>query len=182
MKVSELPGASGQVYLEARWVRLYYDPSNRVYLMEVRDDSGTANLTADRSILPNPAEVGTGSLIRFLVDAGELRVLNLSVVEVEASPVLHASEVTFDRMGTTAIVEGNVASFQTLGSNLKFLLVDSTGNVTIFVPGSVAQDLPEEVREGLEDGVRVRIAGYITEYKGTIEIIPYRPEGVELVS
>ncbi|ASJ01796.1 hypothetical protein A3L09_00230 [Thermococcus profundus] len=162
------------------WFRLYYSKPN--YLMEVGDDTGTVNLTVERSIIPNPSKAGTGSLLDLTVDAGALTVLNVSIVEAEPSPLLHTSEVTFDRIGTTAVVEGNVTNFQTIGSNLKFVLADSTGNVTIFIPGSVAYDLPQDIKDGLTNGVSVRISGYITEYRGTIEIIPYRPECVELLS
>ncbi|WP_297489541.1 OB-fold nucleic acid binding domain-containing protein [Thermococcus sp.] len=176
--VAGLSNASGEVYLNATWVKLYY--SNHNYLMEVSDESGKANLTVSRDLLPNPAEDGTGSLLELVVDAPSMIIKNLSVLNPNPSPLLSTANITPELMGRTVVVEGEISGFKTIGANLKFTVVDGTGNVTVFVPSSVAGKLPSDLREGLGDGAKVTVAGYVTEYKGTIEIIPYSPEGLKL--
>jgi len=176
--VAGLSNASGEVYLNATWVRLYY--SNHNYLMEVADETGKANLTVSRDLLPNPAKDGTGSLLELVVEAPSMTIKNLSVLNPNPSPLLSTANITPELMGTTVVVEGEISGFKTIGANLKFMVVDGTGNVTVFVPSSVAGKLPSDLREGLGDGAKVTVAGYVTEYKGTIEIIPYSPEGLKL--
>ena len=178
--VSDLSSASGVVQLNATWLKLYYSKPN--YLLEVSDDTGRANLTVERTLLPNPIEAGTGSVLHLVVNASSMTVLNLSVVSPQPSPLLSTADITYELMGTTVIVEGTVSNFQTIGSNLKFLVVDDSGSITIFVPASVASKLPEDVRSGLQEGASVKISGYVTEYRGTIEVIPYSVEGIEVLT
>ncbi len=178
--VSNLSSASGVVQLNATWLKLYYSHSK--YLIEVSDDTGKANLTVARTILPNPIEAGTRSVFHLVVNASSMNVLNLSVVSPQPSPHLSTANVTDELMGTTVVVEGTVSDFKTVGSNLKFLVVDDSGNITVFVPVSVANKLPEEVKSKLQNGASVRIGGYVTKYKGTMEIIPYSVEGIEVLT
>jgi len=178
--VSGLSSASGTVQLNATWVRLYYSKPN--YLIEVSDDTGKANLTAERELLPNPVKAGTGSVLHLVVDASSMKVLNLTVVSPQPSPLLSTANVTAELLGKTVVVQGTVSDFKTLGANLKFLVVDGSGNITVFVPSSVASKLPEDVKSKLQNGVTVEIGGYVTEYKGTIEIIPYSVEGIEILT
>jgi DNA/RNA endonuclease YhcR with UshA esterase domain len=44
----------------------------------------------------------------------------------------------------------------------------------IFIPKSVAGDLT------FSEGQTVRVAGYVAEYKGVVEVIPYRADCIEV--
>ncbi|NJF25075.1 hypothetical protein E3E29_05295 [Thermococcus sp. Bubb.Bath] len=104
--------------------------------------------------------------------------INVTVTNPAPSPLMETANITEELMGKAVVIEGQVESFKTIGNNFKFLVVDGSGNVTVFVPSSVTADLPSDVKSALTDGTQVKIGGYVTEYKGTIEVLPYVAEGI----
>ncbi len=176
--ISGLSSASGRAGVEATWVLLSYQSSTRRYVMLLKDSSGEANISVQRELLPNPIEAGTGSEVYLVVDPSSMSAINVTVVNPVPSPLMETANITEGLMGKTVVIEGQVEGFKTIGNNFKFLLVDGSGNVTVFIPSSVTADLPSDVKSALTDGAQVKIGGYVTEYKGTIEVVPYVADGI----
>jgi DNA/RNA endonuclease YhcR with UshA esterase domain len=173
-----LSSVSGKAGVKATWVLLSYQSSTHSYVMLLNDSSGEANITVQRDLLPNPIEAGTGSELYLIVDPSSMTAINVTVTNPAPSPLIETANITEDLMGKTVVIEGQIDGFKTIGNNFKFLVVDGSGNVTVFIPSSVTADLPSDVKSALTDGAQVKIGGYVTEYKGTIEVVPYVAEGI----
>ena len=176
--LSGLSSVSGKAGVEATWVLLSYQSSTHTYVMLLKDSSGEANISVQRKLLPNPIEAGTGSKVYLIVDPSSMTATNVTVVDPVPSPLMEAANITGGLIGETVVIEGQIEGFKTIGNNFKFLVVDGSGNVTVFVPSSVTADLPSDVKSALTDGAQVKIGGYVTEYKGTIEVVPYVADGI----
>ncbi|MEO2151865.1 MAG: OB-fold nucleic acid binding domain-containing protein, partial [Thermococcus sp.] len=169
--VSELSNASGKVNLTVVWDGLSYENG---YVMKVHDDTGSAELAVSRDLLPDPREAGTGSTLRITYDADKSEVVSLTVIEAVPAEKLGTGEVTLELLGQTVIVEGTIQDVYTGRSFVKLTIDDGSGELVIFIPKSVAGDM------SFEKGQTVRIAGYVAEYKGTVEVIPYRGDCIEV--
>ncbi|NJE61992.1 hypothetical protein [Thermococcus sp. 21S7] len=171
VKVSELPSAAGTVNLTVTWDGLDY--SDGVYMMDVHDDTGSTTLKVARSLLPNPFNVGTGSVIRITYDAEGKAVVSIEVVEAVPSPKVATGDVSTDMMGKTVIVEGTIVDLYEGRTFYKLTIDDGSGGLVVFIPKSVAQLT-------FSEGQTVRVCGYVTEYKGTVEVIPYTGDAIEV--
>ncbi|MDV3104704.1 OB-fold nucleic acid binding domain-containing protein [Thermococcus waiotapuensis] len=170
--LADLASASGNVTLEVTWVKLYY--VNSTYVMLVKDSSGEANLTVSNKIIPNPFEAGTGSLLRITYDATNKRIVSISVVNAVPARKVSTGSVTLDMKGVTVIVEGTVVDVYTGSTYVKLTVDDGSGKLVVFIPKSVAGDMT------FEKGQTVRVGGYVDEYKGTVEVIPYTRNVIEV--
>ncbi len=170
--VSELSNASGKVNLTIVWDGLSYE--NGAYYLAVHDDTGSTKLKVARELLPDPREAGTGSTLRITYDADKSEVVSLTVIEAVPAEKLGTGEVTLELLGQTVIVEGTIQDVYTGRSFVKLTIDDGSGELVIFIPKSVAGDM------SFEKGQTVRIAGYVAEYKGTVEVIPYRGDCIEV--
>ncbi|CAD5245202.1 OB-fold nucleic acid binding domain-containing protein [Thermococcus camini] len=170
VKVSELSKATGRVNLTVTWDGLSYDNG---YVMKVHDDTGSAELSVSRELLPDPREAGTGSTLRITYDADSGEVVSITVVKAIPAEELRTGDVTLDLLGTTVVVEGTIKDVYTGKSFTKLTIDDGSGELVVFIPKSVAQLT-------FSEGQTVRIAGYVAEYKGTVEVIPYRSDCIEV--
>ena len=168
--VSELSRVSGRVNLTVVWDGLSYENG---YVMRVHDDTGSAELSVSRELLPDPREAGTGSTLRITYDADAGEVVSIAVIKAVPAERLKTGKVTLDLLGKTVIVEGTIKDVYTGKSFVKLTIDDGSGELVIFIPKSVAQLT-------FSKGQTVRIAGYVAEYKGTVEVIPYRGDCIEV--
>ncbi|AJC71516.1 DNA-binding protein [Thermococcus guaymasensis DSM 11113] len=171
VKVAELSSATGVVNLTVVWDGLSY---NNGYVMKVHDDSGSAELPVPRELLPDPREAGSGSTLRITYDADAKKVVSITVVEAVPAEELKTGKVTLDLLGKTVVVEGTVKDVYVGSSFIKLTVDDGSGELVVFIPKSVAGDM------SFEKGQTVRVAGYVSEYKGTVEVIPYRTDCIEV--
>ncbi|ASJ08073.1 hypothetical protein A3L11_02065 [Thermococcus siculi] len=169
--VSELPNASGKVNLTVIWDSLSYDSG---YYIEVHDDTGSTKLKIARELLPNPRVAGTGSKLRITYDADAKEIVSVTVLNAVPAEKYATGEVSDALMGKTVLVEGTIKDVYTGRSFVKLTIDDGSGELVIFIPKSVAGDLT------FEKGQRISVAGYVSEYKGTIEVIPYLQEAIEV--
>jgi len=168
--LSQLSSASGTVKLRVVWQALYYSDTN--YLIEVSDDTGKANLTVSRSMIPDPITAGTGSELEITYDADNDKVVAIDAVNTVASPKVATGDVSREMVGKTVVVEGTVKSVYTGSSFLKLTIDDGSGELVVFIPKSVLGD------KTFSEGDTVKVGGYVTEYRGTIELIPYREDSI----
>ncbi|ASJ05414.1 OB-fold nucleic acid binding domain-containing protein [Thermococcus barossii] len=168
--VSELPDATGKVNLTVTWDGLSYDKG---YLMTIHDHTGSAELRVARELLPDPREAGTGSRLRITYDADAGEVVSITVVGAVPAEELRTGDVTLDLLGETVVVEGTITDVYTGSTFVKLTIDDGSGELVVFIPKSVAQ--PD-----LSEGQTVRVAGYVAEYKGVVEVIPYRADCIEV--
>jgi len=171
VKVAELSSAAGIVNLTVTWEELSYDNG---YIMKVHDDSGSAELPVQRELLPDPRKAGTGSTLRITYDADAKEVVSIAVVEAVPAKGVKTGQVTLDLLGKTVIVEGAIKDVYVGSSFIKLTVDDGSGELVVFIPKSVAGDM------SFEKGQTVRIAGYVSEYRGTVEVIPYRGDCIEV--
>ncbi|WP_367883201.1 hypothetical protein [Thermococcus peptonophilus] len=170
--VSALSSATGQVNLTVVWDSLDYDNG---YYITVSDDTGSATLSISRELLPNPFEAGTGSRIEITYDADAKKVVSLTVTEAVPSEAYKTGDVTLDMKGKTVIVEGTIKDVYEGKTFIKLTIDDgSGGELVIFIPKSVAGNMT------FSKGQTVRVGGYVSEYKGTVEIIPYTADAIEV--
>ncbi|EEB73572.1 DNA-binding protein [Thermococcus sp. AM4] len=168
--LSELSSASGTVKLKVKWEAVYYSKPN--YLIEVSDDTGKANLTVPRDMIPNPLKAGTGSELEITYNADDSKVVSIDVVKAVASPLVETGKVSKDMLGKTVVVQGTVKSVYTGSFFVKLTIDDGSGELVVFIPKSVLGD------KTFSEGDTVKIGGYVTEYRGTFEVVPYRGDAV----
>lgn len=168
--VSELSNAEGKVNLTVVWDALSY---NNGYFMKVHDSTGSAELAVSRELLPDPREAGTGSKLRITYDADSGEVVSITVLKAVPAEELRTGEVSLEMLGKTVIVEGTIKDVYTGKSFVKLTIDDGSGELVVFIPKSVAQ-------LSFTKGQKVRVAGYVSEYRGTVEVIPYRSDCIEV--
>ncbi|MBP1911373.1 hypothetical protein [Thermococcus stetteri] len=169
--VSELSSATGQVNLTVIWESLSYDNG---YYITVSDDTGSATLSISRELLPNSFKAGTGSRIEITYDADKEKVVSLTVIEAVPAKTYRTGDITLDLKGKTVIVEGTITDVYEGRTFIKLTIDDGSGELVIFIPKSVGGDL------SFSKGQSVRIGGYVSGYKGTVEVIPYTPDAIEV--
>ena len=170
--ISELSNAAGKVNLTVTWDSLSYE--NGAYYMAVHDSSGSTKLKIARELLPDPREAGTGSELRLTYDADAGEVVSITVLNAVPAREYSTGDITLDILGKTVVVEGTIKDVYTGSTFVKLTIDDGSGELVIFIPKSVAGDIT------FEKGQSVRIAGYVAEYRGTVEVIPYRGDCIEV--
>lgn len=142
--------------------------------MNVSDKTGSASLTVDRSLLPNPFDAGTGSVLQITYDADNKKVVSLKVLEAKPSPEVKTGEVTANLMGKTVVVSGTIVDLYQGSTFYKLTIDDGSGGLVVFIPKSSAGD-----KTFSKGGQKVRIGGYVTEYRGgTVEVVPYMSDAI----
>jgi exonuclease VII large subunit len=82
-------------------------------------------------------------------------------------------------VGTLVEVEGNVSRVEGFSSGLYVYITDDTDEVQLLLWQNVADRVPDG--EKLVAGARVRAAGEVGEYKGTLQVVPRLPFDVEVL-
>ena len=91
----------------------------------------------------------------------------------------HLGEITAADIGTEVMVEGVLKSLRSFSAGVKGTLDDGTGTMTLL--------LWQEVYDGLSDpaslapGAMLRVEGEVSEYRGTLEVVPWTPADVVMV-
>ena len=168
--LSELGRASGLVNLTVTWDALAYKGPE--YIMEVSDDTGSASILVSRNLLPNPFDAGTGSVLELTYDTDREMVVSLKVIRAKPSPEVKTGDVDAGIIGKTVVVSGTIVDLYEGRTFFKLTIDDGSGRLVIFIPKSAAGD------KTFSKGQVVRIAGYVTKYKGTIEVVPYMSDAI----
>ncbi len=168
--VSDLQNAVQPLLLTVTWDALRYQKPD--YLITVHDHTGSVTLTIDRSLLPNPLKAGTGSELKIAYDTGRGEVVSITVLRAVPARKYATGKVSDSLIGETVAVEGTIKDVYTGRSFVKLTIDDGSGELVIFIPKAVAGDLT------FEKGQRISVAGYVSEYKGTVEVIPYNPKDI----
>jgi DNA/RNA endonuclease YhcR with UshA esterase domain len=162
------------------------------------DGSGTITLLLWQDLYQSLAAPGSfveGSEIRALGQVNEYRgdleivpELPMDVEMVAASegvteqrviPERHLGELTAADIGSEVMVEGVLQSLRSFSAGVKGRLDDGTGTMTLL--------LWQEVYDGLSDpaslapGAMLRVEGEISEYRGTLEVVPWAPADVNVL-
>ncbi|OYT40960.1 MAG: hypothetical protein B6U89_00575 [Desulfurococcales archaeon ex4484_58] len=178
------------VYLDG----IQYDYDQRLYVLEVHDDTGKAYVLSSSTPVRtaiDPFVVGCGSRIKFtgtvksdqkyglVVDIGS-DPGNIVVVEPVAPLEVNIKDLYNMSLGVIVVLKNvSVTGFNVIGSgNWIFTAIDSTGLIKVYVPASVASNIPADIRSILESGGKVTIAGYLTTYGSQLEIVVYTSNGI----
>ncbi len=108
-------------------------------------------------------------------------VLLFLVSSYSTVPVVKISELSYDDTGIKVAVRGEVTSVRTHKDGHIFLeLKDETGEISIAIFKNVAENLDTVSRECIMNiGAGVEVAGEVTEYRESLEIIPQRTDDVK---
>ncbi len=196
IKVADLSNYIGStvtvnVYLDS----IQYDSNRYIYVLKVHDDTGEtyilAKSTPVRAII-DPFVVGCDSLLNvtglvksdsdygIVIDIGG-EPGNLQVLSPVTPPKPSISEAKNMELGTIIILENvTVTDFRTTSGGSWILTVtDGNDSITVFVPASVADSIPDNIENLVKAGGPVSIAGYLSEYRGTIELVVYTYTGIK---
>ena len=182
VSLDELKDHVGEtVSVEATLEKITYKSGQ--YLVTVSDGDVSAVLYTSRDVLAaiNPFQAGSGSRIKaigLVGDNGTLKVSKFEVISPVKPELSRIGDLSSEMLGRIVVIEGNIVSTANVGSNLKLVVNDGTGEITVFIPGSVVRELDENVKGQLKAGLGVKVAGYLDEYRGTLEVIPYTPEAI----
>ena len=174
VSVANLESSSGLVNVTATWKLISYGSGS--YFLTIEDGTGSAKVEVPRDLLSslNPLEVGTGSILSLTVDADSMKVTGLRVVKAVPSQEPKTGDVKNYTLGVTVVVGGRVTDVYTGSTFVKLTIDDGSGPLVIFIPKSVIGQRASEIQKG----VTVRIGGYVGEYKGTVEVIPYTGDAI----
>ncbi len=133
----------------------------------------------------NPFTAATGSEMLFIgkISGGTLNVEDFEVITGRPAPVLQVKDITSDIKGYIVAAKGTPQSVtKRQNSFVKFTLSDGTGSVTVFMPWSVYDGLPDDVKQAIDNGDTIIVAGYVDIYGGAVELVPFTPTGIALGS
>jgi DNA/RNA endonuclease YhcR with UshA esterase domain len=160
-----------------------YNAPSREYLVTISGDGTKVTAVSSRETLSaiNPLTAGSGSTVRaigMVTDNGTLKVSRFDVITPVAPKIVKVSSLGEDDVGRIAVVEGNIVDTAQIGSNLKLTVSDRTGEIAVFIPAPALGELDETTKANLKKGLGVRIGGYVENYKGTLEIVPYTGKAI----
>ncbi len=154
------------------------------YYVKIYGDgaSATAAIPGDVFKRLNPFTSATGSRLLLIgkVEGGSLQVEDFEVIQGRPAPLLQVSDVSSSIEGYIVALRGTPESVTVRqNSYVLFTLNDGTGTIKVFMPWSVYSALPDDVKQRINNGQEIVVAGYIDVYGGQLEIIPYTPDGVK---
>ena len=86
-----------------------------------------------------------------------------------------------ERLGERVTVTGQVSRVEGAGKAVKVYVADESGEVLVFIWNNILERIPNANPALGTVGSRVRVTGEVTEYKGTLEIVPTLPYDVEIL-
>ncbi|MFC2036682.1 OB-fold nucleic acid binding domain-containing protein [Chloroflexota bacterium] len=139
------------------------------------------------AVLPDPGALAAGAIVRVQGDLseyrGELEVIPQipSDVTVLASSYGTAAqrqlgELGSDDVGQQVKVEGVLRSLTSFSAGVKGILDDGTGTVALLLWQEVYDGLPD--LSHLVPGAILQVQGKVSEYRGSLEVIPGAPADV----
>jgi DNA/RNA endonuclease YhcR with UshA esterase domain len=95
-------------------------------------------------------------------------------------PLISLGEIGYDQVGSLARISGEIASRKDHRDGHIFLrLEDGTGEISVVLFRDLAEELPSEVLECLQEGRALSARGRLEEYRGALEIVPRDPSDLE---
>ncbi|MEE8167395.1 MAG: OB-fold nucleic acid binding domain-containing protein [Candidatus Hydrothermarchaeales archaeon] len=117
--------------------------------------------------------------ISFAVSTVGLLLLVVVSSQIQATTI-KISEIDYDDVGSKVVIEGMISSKRVHEDGHIFLEVeDATGKISVVLFADAARSLGEEELGCLNEGNKVSIAGSVDEYRGTLEVVPRKGEGVK---
>jgi DNA/RNA endonuclease YhcR with UshA esterase domain len=158
-------------------------------------DDGTGQITlllwADvYDALADAAGLNVGATVRTTGEIGEyegtLQVVPEAASDVTVESASEGPQVPRREIGGLSVadagalveIEGTVSRIEPLGSGLRVILNDGSGEVLLLLWQNVAERVPD--RELLVEGARVRAVGEVGEYQGALQVVPRLPFDVEV--
>lgn len=181
--LAEAPGYTGMVMsVQGNLMGIAYESGR--YVLTLTDGTNYLEVLVPREVLANlnAFELASGSLIKAsgkMGDDGRLVGAYLGVIEAVKTEFLPIGVLTPDMKGTIVAVRANVEDIQKVGSNLKLVVSDGTGRIDVFIPSATVAELSNETLSGLKEGLGVEVAGYLDEYRGSLEIVVYTGSGIK---
>ncbi len=167
-----------------------YDSDLRMYVLYISDDTGSAVAIASSSIVReviDPWIVGCGSKLDItgsVVYSEEYGVYvsatDIAIVETASPPIITVDQALEEEVGLIVVIQDVTVlnKTETRGGNWILYVTDNTGTIKVFIPSSVVRDMPEDIKQVIESGGPVNLAGYLDVYRGEKEVIIYTPNGV----
>lgn len=171
-----------EVSIEAELIAIRYSSGERIYYVEVRDNTGSANATMTRDLvsLIDPWRAGPGTRLRIIgtVSSSNLmRAKSLEIITAINTPIMTIAEALKKPYGSIVAVENArvVSSRETSGRSWQITITDDSGaQILVFIPASVVADIGRPLPS---PGSIISVAGYRDVYQGTEEIIVYARTG-----
>jgi DNA/RNA endonuclease YhcR with UshA esterase domain len=185
-----------------------YDSNSGNYVVEIYDHTYHTKaifLSRDFKYDIDPVTTGTGSILSIVgvvCNDSSIAVVNFNVTKPVPPPLIAPSQLNDSLMGYMVVLEGKVKLEETTAKKVsygcplcdyyhgvstvttfyKFELVDPNNtdySITVFIPGSVYNSLSYEQKKLIgTNNETVRIAGYLSEYMGTPELVVFSAKGV----
>ncbi len=191
ISINELNNHIGsQVVVDARIKNMSYQgkPIYR-YIIWIYDNTGETIVNTTSTVVEaiDPSHVGIDSLIRvegtveqidntLYIDAS-----SITVIKAVEPPIVEISDLNLSSIGLIIGVNGTITDNRLTSGGAVITLSDGTGLLSIFIPNKVWNSLPSDTRNKLETtGTRVVFYGYLTLYKGSLELVVYHVNGVLL--
>jgi DNA/RNA endonuclease YhcR with UshA esterase domain len=116
--------------------------------------------------------------ISFLASA--IGLILLFIVSSSSHPSLvKISEISYDDVGKTVVIKGEIVSKKVHEDGHIFLDVsDDTGKIKVVLFDSLVDKLSEEKGSNLEIGRSIEVKGKVDEYRGSLKIVPKDSEDV----
>ncbi|MFQ5815204.1 MAG: exodeoxyribonuclease VII large subunit [Candidatus Hydrothermarchaeaceae archaeon] len=120
-------------------------------------------------------------LLKISLGTSTIGLLLLLLVSSASQPAtVSIGEIDYDEVGSLVSIEGSIASKRVHKDGHIFLKVeDGTGKISTVVFSSEAEKLDSSILECLVEGRRISVTGRVEEYRGALEVIPKRGDGLK---
>ncbi len=93
--------------------------------------------------------------------------------------IVSISEIDYDMVGSIVSIEGKVVSKRVHeDGHIFFKVEEGTNRISAVVFSSEVKKLEPEVLKCLEEGNSITVTGRVEEYRGTLEVIPTKGDGL----
>jgi len=175
-------------------VREVREPYPGLTLITIRDRTGAIplvvsdDLTALSGLSPTLSvgqSVEVVAAVSLYGDTPQLVPASLADVVPLSQPVSIAVErrigdLTTASVGQMATVHGTISEVEPFSSGVKVTLDDTTGDIVVLLWQSVYDALPGPA--ALAVGAEVKAQGEVSQYRGTLELIPELPQDVQTLA
>ncbi|MEM4717742.1 MAG: hypothetical protein QXE81_03160 [Desulfurococcaceae archaeon] len=170
------------VVISGELMAIRYNYSDRLYYVELQDDTGRVNVSMarDLAILIDPWNAGPGTIMKVngtVMSHVLISGMNITILSSNPTPRLTIKEALGKPLGTmVAVVNARVVSSRaTSGNDWQITITDESGiSILVFIPRSIVAELGLSLPIA---GSIVSVAGYRDIYAGTEEIVVYSKLG-----
>jgi DNA/RNA endonuclease YhcR with UshA esterase domain len=122
-------------------------------------------------------------LLKIALGTSTIGLLLLFIVSSPQAEKVRIIEIDYEDVGNLVIIEGRVASKHVHEDGHIFLKVkDDTGLISTVVFASDVEKLEPKVLDCLGVGRTISVIGRVEEYRGALEIIPSRGNGLSCLT